>query len=74
MLHLAPLGTESGILSIAFQLLELLKVGDPAISNLLVVSCDSSGVLTANQRRGVTPFVTLMNLLGHRSWKSRAGF
>ena len=38
----------------------------------LVISALSFGLLSTIQRRGVTPLVTLTNLAGATTWKSRS--
>ena len=67
LLHLAPLLAECCIVGKRLQFSQLVFVGDPFISDLAVMSWLSSGLLSASQRRGVTPLVTLKNFCGQNS-------
>ena len=53
--------SEGGVVGERFELLELVEVADPAVADFAGHQRRCSGLLTASQRRGVTPLVMLMN-------------
>ena len=66
-LHVAPLLTERRIVDERLQPTQATHIGQPAITDCAVQQLRSPGLASPRKRRGVTPFVLLLNRSGHIS-------